>query len=103
MTDVRGCAEMRVVLDEIARKGARPRTVMIAAGGIEIEAPRVNDKRVGAATGERCGFKSSIVPPWCRNSPKVAEMLPADVPAGTACSAVISLRRSPSSSEARPG
>ena len=39
-------------------------------------APRVNDKRVDEATGERCRFRSSILPPWCRKSPKVAEVLP---------------------------
>ena len=53
-----------------------PRTITTAAGGIEIEAPRVNDRRVNESTGERCGFKSVIVPPWCRKSPKVSEVLP---------------------------
>ena len=61
----------------VTRNGhARPRTITTAAGGIEIEAPRVDDRRVDAETGERRGFKSSIVPPWCRKSPKVAEVLP---------------------------
>jgi transposase-like protein len=36
----------------------------------------VNDRRVDEATGERLGFKSVIVPPWCRKSPKVSEVLP---------------------------
>jgi putative transposase len=36
----------------------------------------VNDKRVDAETGERFKFRSSIVPPWCRKSPKVSEVLP---------------------------
>ena len=61
----------------VARNGrAEPRTITTAAGGIEVEAPRVNDRRVDEQTGERRGFKSVIVPPWCRKSPKVTEVLP---------------------------
>lgn len=61
----------------VTRNGhAEARTITTAAGGIEIAAPRVNDRRVEEATGERCGFKSVIVPPWCRKSPKVTEVLP---------------------------
>jgi transposase-like protein len=39
-------------------------------------APRVNDRRVDAGTGQKQRFRSSIVPPWARKSPKVAEVLP---------------------------
>ena len=61
----------------VVRNGhAEPRTVTTAAGGIEIEAPRVNDRRVDDETGQRCRFRSTIVPPWCRKSPKVTEVLP---------------------------
>ena len=61
----------------VVRNGhAEPRTITTAAGRIEVEAPRVNDKRVDPETGERCRFRSSIVPPWCRKSPKVSEVLP---------------------------
>jgi len=61
----------------VTRNGhAEPRTITTSAGGLEIEAPRVNDRRVDDATGERRGFKSVIVPPWCRKSPKVSEVLP---------------------------
>lgn len=61
----------------VTRNGhAEGRTITTAAGGIEIEAPRVNDRRVDVATGERCRFASVIVPPWCRKSPKVTEVLP---------------------------
>jgi putative transposase len=61
----------------VVRNGhAEPRTITTGAGPIEIEAPRVNDKRVDEETGERVRFRSSIVPPWCRKSPKVAEVLP---------------------------
>jgi transposase-like protein len=61
----------------VVRNGhAEPREIKTAAGAIEIQAPRVNDRRVDADTGERYRFKSSIVPPWCRSSPKVVEVLP---------------------------
>ncbi|MER6329355.1 IS256 family transposase [Streptomyces sp. NPDC001034] len=54
----------------------RPRTVTTAAGPVEVRAPRVNDRRVDEATGERMRFSSKIRPPWCRKSPKVSEVLP---------------------------
>ncbi len=61
---------------QVVRNGhAEPRTITTAAGRIEVEAPRVNDRRVDEA-GERCRFRSSILPPWARKSPKVAEVLP---------------------------
>jgi transposase-like protein len=61
----------------VVRNGhAEARTLTTAAGGIEIEAPRVDDRRVDDETGQRCRFRSAIVPPWCRKSPKVAEVLP---------------------------
>lgn len=61
----------------VVRNGhARPRTVTTVAGGVEVIAPRVNDKRVDPATGKKLRFKSSIVPPWCRKSPQITEVLP---------------------------
>jgi transposase-like protein len=61
----------------VTRNGhARPRTITTAAGPVRIEAPRLNDRRIDADTGQKAKFKSSIVPPWCRKSPKVAEVLP---------------------------
>jgi putative transposase len=36
----------------------------------------VDDRRVDEVTGERCRFRSAILPPWCRRSPKVTEVLP---------------------------
>ncbi|WP_326815659.1 IS256 family transposase [Streptomyces sp. NBC_01763] len=54
----------------------QPRTVTTAAGVVEVKAPRVNDKRVNEATGERKRFSSAILPPWCRKSPKISEVLP---------------------------
>jgi transposase-like protein len=60
----------------VVRNGhAEPRTITTAAGRIEVTAPRINDKRVDE-TGERYRFRSSILPPWARKSPKVAEVLP---------------------------
>jgi putative transposase len=61
----------------VVRNGhARPRQVTTAAGAVEVRAPRVEDRRVDEATGERKRFRSAILPPWCRKSPKVTEVLP---------------------------
>jgi putative transposase len=61
----------------VVRNGrAEPRSITTGAGPNQIQAPRVNDRRVDDNTGERCRFRSSIIPPWCRKSPKVAEVLP---------------------------
>ncbi|MFJ2021909.1 IS256 family transposase [Streptomyces nodosus] len=54
----------------------QPRKVTTAAGVVEVKVPRVNDKRVDAETGERKRFASAILPPWCRKSPKISEVLP---------------------------
>jgi len=61
----------------VVRNGhARGRTITTVAGAVEIRQPRVDDRRVDPATGERARFKSALVPPWCRKSPKVTEVLP---------------------------
>src|SRR5215211_2569404 len=61
----------------VVRNGyARSRQVMCGAGAIEVRAPRVNDKRVDEHTSQRMRFKSSILPPYMRRSPKVTEVLP---------------------------
>jgi len=44
------------------------------SGTIEVEAPRVNDKR--EIEGERQRFTSKILPPYMRRSPKIDEVLP---------------------------
>lgn len=49
---------------------------MTAAGTVEVRAPQVNDKRTDPETRGRKRLRSMILPPWCRKSPKVAEMLP---------------------------
>jgi transposase-like protein len=55
---------------------ARSRMVATGAGPIEVEALRINDKRVDETTGQRRRFRSQILAPWCRKSPKVSEVLP---------------------------
>ena len=61
----------------VVRNGhAEPRMVTTGAGAIEVRAPRVNDKRTDPESGGRMRFRSSILAPWCRKSPKVAEVLP---------------------------
>jgi transposase-like protein len=61
----------------VVRNGShQPREVLTSAGAIEVTAPRVNDKRTDPATGERQRFSSAILPPWCRKTPKITEVLP---------------------------
>ena len=52
------------------------REVLTSAGAIEVTVPRVNDKRADPDTGERRRFSSAILPPWCRKTPKITEVLP---------------------------
>src|SRR6266545_1229253 len=61
----------------VVRNGHAPaRTITTGAGQVEVVRPRVDDRRVDAATGERVQFSSVLLPRWCRRSPKVAEALP---------------------------
>lgn len=56
---------------QVVRNGrARARKVTVGSGTIEVQAPRVDDRR----EGER--FTSRILPPYLRRSPKVSEALP---------------------------
>ena len=60
----------------VVRNGhAREREVVCGAGSVTVKAPRVNDKRVDE-NGNRQRFKSVILPPYMRRSPKVTEVLP---------------------------
>ncbi|BDX33382.1 IS256 family transposase [Mycobacterium antarcticum] len=52
------------------------RDVLTAAGAVEVKAPRVNDKRIDADTGERQRFSSAILPAWARKSSQMSEVLP---------------------------
>ena len=61
----------------VVRNGThQPREVLTSAGAVEVTAPRVNDRRVDPDTGERAKFTSAILPPWCRKTPKITEVLP---------------------------
>jgi transposase-like protein len=61
----------------VVRNGShQPREVLTSAGAVEVAAPRVNDRRVDADTGERRRFSSAILPPWARKTPKITEVLP---------------------------
>ena len=61
----------------VVRNGhARQRQVTTVAGAVAVRAPRVDDRRVDPVTGGRVRFRSVVLPPWCRKSPKVAEVLP---------------------------
>jgi putative transposase len=61
----------------VRRNGhGRPREVLTGAGPIPVAAPRVDDRRVDPTSGQKAAFRSQILPPWCRKSPKVVEVLP---------------------------
>ena len=55
----------------VVRNGkARARKVTVGSGTMEVQAPRVHDRRAGRK------FTSRILPPWMRRSPKVNEVIP---------------------------
>ena len=61
----------------VVRNGThQPREVLTSAGAVEVVVPRVNDRRTDPETGERRRFSSAILPPWCRKTPKITEVLP---------------------------
>jgi transposase-like protein len=61
----------------VVRNGhAEPRSLATGAGPLLVRAPRVDDRRIDEVSGEKMRFASSILPPWARKSPKVAEVLP---------------------------
>jgi transposase-like protein len=61
----------------VVRNGtAEPRTVVTSAGAVEVEAPRVNDRRTDPESGQRMRFSSAILPPWARKTPQISEVLP---------------------------
>ncbi len=61
----------------VVRNGrARERKLTVGSGTVPVRAPRVNDKRVDPATGERQKFSSKLLPAYARRSPKVSEVLP---------------------------
>ena len=61
----------------VVRNGTHaPRDVLTSAGSVPVVAPRVNDKRIDAETGERQRFSSAILPAWARKTPRIDEVLP---------------------------
>jgi len=54
----------------------QPREVATAAGAVPVRAPRVNDRRLDEASGQRLRFSSAILPAWARKSPQVAGLTP---------------------------
>jgi putative transposase len=61
----------------VRRNGHAPaRTITAGVGQVEVVRPRVDDRRVDPATGQRQQFQSMILPRWVRRSPKVAQVLP---------------------------
>lgn len=55
----------------VVRNGkAQPRTVSLGAGSIELQAPRVDDRRADQR------FTSQILPPYMRRSPRLNDALP---------------------------
>ena len=78
-------AYVEAFADEVDEHGRRlvvrngyhaEREVVTVAGAVPVRQPRVNDKRIDLATGERQRFSSAILPAWTRKSPRVAEVLP---------------------------
>lgn len=74
----------------VVRNGChQPREVLTSAGAIEVTVPRVNDKRTDPVSGERLRFSSVFLPPWCRKTPKITEVLPLlylhGLSSGTSC------------------
>jgi putative transposase len=60
----------------VVRNGyARGRQVTLGSGTLTVQTPRVDDRRMDEA-GERQRFRSRILPPYMRRSPKVSEVLP---------------------------
>ncbi|MFF1490247.1 transposase [Streptomyces sp. NPDC058319] len=64
----------RRLLFETAITGLAPWS--LRPGPVEVTAPRINDRRVDEATGERKRFSSKILAPWCRKPSKITEVLP---------------------------
>jgi putative transposase len=61
----------------VVRNGrARQRRVTVGSGTVAVRAPRVNDKRLDADTGERKRIRSKILPAYARRSPRVDDVLP---------------------------
>jgi putative transposase len=61
----------------VVRNGTSPvRSIKTGAGPLQVEQPRINDRRVDRVTGKRQKFSSAILPPWARSSPNINDVLP---------------------------
>jgi transposase-like protein len=87
ITNAQADAELRLDLDQLVREGAR--RMLAAALEAEVDdylaasaaerdehGRRLVVRRVDPVTGLRARFRLVVLPPWCRKSPKVAEVLP---------------------------
>ena len=60
----------------VRRNGVgKERQVQTTSGTLPVQAPRVDDRRVDDE-GNKQTFRSLILPPWCKKSPEVTEVLP---------------------------
>ena len=72
----------RACLDErghrlVVRNGHLPaRKVLTGLGSIEVRQPRVNDRRVDPASGERFHFTPKVLPPYLRRAQSVEQLVP---------------------------
>lgn len=81
----------------VVRNGhARPRRILAGAGTLGVAAPRIDDRRIDLATGERQRFGSVILPPYVVDPPRSPRCRRCCT--STACRRRISSRRSRSSS-----
>ena len=60
----------------VVRNGWLPaRTIQTGVGPVEVEQPRVNDKRIDE-DGQRIHFSSKILPPYLRRTKSINELIP---------------------------
>ncbi|KUN54743.1 transposase [Streptomyces canus] len=83
VAEVNACtAELADRLDGLGRRLVvrngchQAMSVTTVAGAVEVRAPRVNAKGVVETTRRRKWFFWSVLPLWCRMSPKISEVLP---------------------------
>ena len=60
----------------VVRNGRLPgRTIQTGVGPVEVQQPRVNDRRIGE-NGQRIRFSSKILPPYLRRTKSIDELIP---------------------------
>jgi len=61
---------------QVVRNGYLPaRTIRTGVGPVEIQQPRINDKRIDT-DGRRMRFSSTILPPYLRRTRRIDELIP---------------------------